>query len=113
MVFLTVFLNMNYSEVNKLLNSTTPSMARECERKRFKNSLRSNLYFKSIAISLAFIFLFYLLLPKTIDIISYSKIDFWNFDINLTLFVFIESAISVFIVISVSTNIKLVLKLFK
>ena len=113
MVFLTVFQNINYNGVVKILEKSVPSTAQKAARKKFKNEIKRNLIFRSFPITFSFITLFYLMLPNSVHIMKNSRISLWYFDINWTLFLFIEIAVLSFIIFSFYLIIKLIFKLFK
>ena len=120
MVFLTVFQNINYNGVVKILEKSVPSTAQKAARKKFKNEIKRmagramfTTTFRSFPITFSFITLFYLMLPNSVHIMKNSRISLWYFDINWTLFLFIEIAVLSFIIFSFYLIIKLIFKLFK
>jgi len=90
LVFLTFLFQAIDKEISSLINTSVPDVNRIIERKRFKDKLGSLLILKSIPICIVYTITSYTLLPKSISIIHYSKLDFWNFDPLSTIFVFIE-----------------------
>lgn len=111
MVFLTVFLDVVHKDVTTSLKKPTPPKEQRKARKAYLSELLSLLTFKCLPISLSFILLFYLLLPTTAKIIQESSLEIWQFDLGLTLFVFIEVAIFTFAILSTSLAVKIILKI--
>jgi hypothetical protein len=90
LVFLTFLLNGLQKDVDELLEARKPPEAQEEKLKQVNNTLLKLLWLKAIPVCLVFAVIFYLLLPKAIDIVSKDQLSLWNFDTLSTLFVFIE-----------------------
>ena len=106
MVFLTVFLDVVHKDATTSIKKSLPPKEQEKARKAYLNELVLLLCFKCLPLMFSFILLFYLLLPAAAKIIKESSFEIWQFDLGLTLFVFIEAAILVFAILSTSLTIK-------
>jgi hypothetical protein len=90
LVFLTFLLNSLEADLKELLKKRKPDANQINSLNQYKLEFKKLFYLKSLPISIVYISTFYILLPKTINIINNSKLSFWEFDEFNTLFVFIE-----------------------
>lgn len=90
LVFLTFLFNAIEKEISEKINQRKPEQAQKEKRKYFNKQLLKLLFLKALPITLIYIVTFYSLLPKTVKVISASKISFWNFNELNTIFVFVE-----------------------
>lgn len=90
LVFLTFLLNSIEREVSDILSTRKPEAAQADRLNRYKSDLRRIFFLKTLPISIVYLITVYILLPDTINIISSSTLNLWDFDELKTLFVFIE-----------------------
>lgn len=99
LVFLVYLFGAVGSAANQKLNSEMPSAKQTENRRRFASDVLGSIY-QTLAATVAFFVTFYVLLPRTIDIIATSNFNAWKFDELKTLFVFIEIGILVFSIVT-------------
>ena len=101
LVFITVSINIVYPRINNYLHTRPPSKKRPNDRKKYKNEVKGYIIFKTIPLFFFLLLLFYLCLPTTINYLINGKLEIWNFDLTITLFIFIE--VSILILLSINT----------
>ncbi len=109
-VLLTFLFNLSYPKIVTIQNRENPNEEKRKERSRLRKEIHHAIMIHILPISIAFSLLFYLCLPKTKEILFGSVFVLWDFCIQTTLFVFLESANLVFIVVLVVALIRLVKK---
>jgi hypothetical protein len=96
LVFATVGLDIFAKESDNFISKRNPDNNKPTELTNFKKE-KHKLLFKLIGVLLFYLLLFWLLIPKSIEIIMDSEISFWNFDIVKTFYVIINFGILIFI----------------
>ena len=91
LVFATVSLDIFAKESDNFITKQNPDKDKPTEQTDLKKE-KNKLLFKLIV--------FWLLIPKSIEIIKDSEISLWNFDIVKTFYVIINFGILIFIVLT-------------
>lgn len=99
LVFATVSLDIFAKESDNFITKKNPDKDKPTEQTDFKKE-KNKLLFKLIGVLLFYLLLFWLLIPKSIEIIKDSEISIWNFDIVKTFYVIINFGILIFIVLT-------------
>ncbi len=99
LVFATVSLDIFAKESDNFITKKNPDKDKPTEQTDFKKE-KNKLLFKLIGVLLFYLLLFWLLIPKSIEIIKDSEISLWNFDIVKTFYVIINFGILIFIVLT-------------
>ncbi len=99
LVFATVSLDIFAKESDNFITKENPDKDKPTEQTDFKKE-KNKLLFKLIGVLLFYLLLFWLLIPKSIEIIKDSEISLWNFDIVKTFYVIINFGILIFIVLT-------------
>ena len=99
LVFATVSLDIFAKESDNFITKQNPDKDKPTEQADFKKE-KNKLLFKLIGVLLFYLLLFWLLIPKSIEIIKDSEISLWNFDIVKTFYVIINFGILIFIVLT-------------
>ena len=92
LVFATVSLDIFAKESDNFITKQNPDNDKPTEQTDFKKE-KNKLLFKLIGVLLFYLLLFWLLIPKSIEIIKDSEISLWNFDIVKTFYVIINFGI--------------------
>jgi ABC-type dipeptide/oligopeptide/nickel transport system permease component len=79
-------------------------------KKRSRQKVQDAFYWRALPLTCAFIALFYVNLPAAVRIIRSSTLDFWDFDVDRTLFVMVVTALLVFALINAGLTVKLLKK---
>lgn len=111
LVFLSVLFNFIQGNVNATLKKLTPDVEKITDRETRRIELRWTLL-KSFLITLAFGLVFYILLPKTLEIISISKFVIWGFDALATILTFIELGLGGFTIYGIIQTSRVIGKLW-
>lgn len=96
LVFATVGLDVFVKESNNFISKRNPDKDKPTELADFRKG-KLKVLLKLIGVLLFYLVLFWLLLPKSIEIIKTSEIDIWNFDVVKTFYVIINFGILIFI----------------
>jgi hypothetical protein len=108
---LTYFLTMAHTASTALLKETIPPEAQVAARRKLRNRLWQVLLWAVLPIFLALTGLFYLCLPTTITVLRISGFQPWAFELDMTLFVYLEIAIAACAIVTGVMGIRLLIKL--
>lgn len=98
---LSYFFGVAYTDMQKLLIKVIPPKEQKAALEKQCKEITAVIFQKIVPISIGFLLLWYICLPMAIDIINSSTFSVWGFDILNTLFLGVESIITVFIVLLV------------
>ncbi len=101
LIFLTFLLNVLEKQISEKIQSKPPEKAQIQKYKSYKEDIVKLLLLKSFPLTLIFICTFYSLLPLSVQIISISSLNLWNFDELNTIFIFVEVGLFALMVISI------------
>ncbi|MCY1401841.1 hypothetical protein D9M71_169660 [compost metagenome] len=108
---LTTFMfNLGWPRLHEALQ-VDEQLAGKLARKRCRQKVTGVLLGIATPLLLAFTALFYVNLPMAINIVRTSTIDFWNFDVNQTLYVMVAAALLAFALVNGWLTTQLVIKL--
>jgi hypothetical protein len=96
----------------KLLAEDVPPAPKAEARKKVRRTVIRSLFSNAIPVLIAFATLFYLCLPMTLNISRSSNLQFWNFDLLKTLFVFLELAIAACLILSTIVAVRLLWRIW-
>ena len=96
LVFATVGLDIFAKESNNFISKEKPDKSKPTDLIKFRKE-KDILLFKLLGVLLFYLLLFWLLIPKSIEIMKDSEISFWSFDIVKTFYVIINFGILIFI----------------
>ncbi|MDA3906527.1 MAG: hypothetical protein PF484_10675 [Bacteroidales bacterium] len=96
LVFATVGLDIFAKESNNFISKQKPDNDKPTELSDFKKE-KTIVLLKLIGVLLFYIVLFWILLPKSIEILKTSVFAIWNFDMVQTFYVVINFGILIFI----------------
>lgn len=108
LALLTFMFNLAYPRITQEIDKPLPPQAQKEERKIQQKGTTRLIFFGSLPILLSFIALFYINLPKSIEILSTSIFNIWNFSIIPTMFIMIELAVLGFSVLNIWCLYKLI-----
>ena len=95
---LTTFLfNLAWPRINGALNQDEATSG-DIAKKRCKEKIKNVLWLTVFPFFVSFFVLFYVNLPAAVKIVSRSKIDLWNFDVDDTLYMMVVLALLAFVV---------------
>ena len=97
LTLVTFLFNLAWPKITEALNQDE-AISRDSARKRCREKINKILYGTVLPIFFAFFVLFYINLPTAVKIISSSKIAFWNFDVDNTLYVMVVYALLAFFI---------------
>ncbi len=109
LVFATVALDFFVKDSQAFIQKTKPDSAKTKETENFKN-IKKIIVFKLAGVLMFYVILFWLLIPKSVQIIETSTIDLWNFNLIPTFYIVINSCILIFIVLTFRYLIKTIKK---
>ena len=112
LTIVTFLFNLAWPQISSAINQDEAT-AGDKARKRCRDEVNKVLYKIVLPIFIAFFVLFYVNLPTAVRIISTSKLDLWNFDVTLTLYVMVVYALAVFVCVNAYLFYKLFKKQFK
>jgi uncharacterized membrane protein HdeD (DUF308 family) len=102
---------MAHTASTALLKETIPPEAQVAARRKLRNQLWQLLLWAVLPIFLALMGLFYLCLPTTITVLRTSGFQPWAFELDMTLFVYLEIAIAACVIVTGVMSIRLLRKL--
>lgn len=97
LVFATVSLDLFIKDSQIFLHKTKPDIAKTKEIAKY-NTEKDCILYKLVGVLVFYILLFWLLLPKSVEIVKTSEIDFCNFDLIKTFYILINICILLFII---------------
>jgi len=100
LVFITILLDVIIREAVSYIQTSVPDSSKKKEIRELSRKGRK-ISRILILVLLFYTFIFYLLFPNTYRIIKLSQINFWNFDLANTLYVFINFCLLGFMVITI------------
>ena len=99
LVFATVALDFFVKEVQTFDKKTIPDAAQIIRLKEYRQEKYSIIY-KLLGVFVFYLILFWLLIPKSVEIFKTSRFDIWDFNVISTFYVFINFCILIFIVLT-------------
>ena len=90
LVFLIAYFELKRKQIEDDLKIKRPNKKLTQELNEFKRKIDRKIINNLLPLIIAFSLLFYLLLPTSIEIIKYFQINFFHFDLLVTLFLLIE-----------------------
>lgn len=93
LVILFFVVNAFEKEVSEFLAERNPNAEQKELLNHYNKKLSKLFYRRSIPLVVLLIFIFYILLPQSINILNTSSFSLWFFDELKTLFIFIELGI--------------------
>lgn len=102
LVFATVALDFFVKDSMRFLQEKKPDSAKTIEVENYKRR-RNSVVYKLTGVLFFYILLFWLLIPKSVEIIRTSTFDLWDFDFNSTFYILINFCIVFFIILTVRT----------
>lgn len=110
LVFVIMLFSLRYPKIIEDIDKEIPreEKTRECERE--KRRLMHSFIINCIPQTLLLGITIYLFLPLTIYIIKNSQFSFWNFDFNITMFIFVVGWIWIFFIWSFILGLRVLLK---
>lgn len=105
LVFATVSLDLFIKDSQIFLHKSKPDESKTKETTKY-NSERESVLCKLSGLLVFYILLFWLLVPKSFEIVKTSEIHFWNFDMISTFYVLINFCILFFIILTIKYVIK-------
>jgi hypothetical protein len=99
LVFATVVLDFFVKDSQTFLQKTKPDSAKTKELKNYINE-RNSIGYKLTGVLIFYLVLFWLLIPKTVEILKTSTFDIWDFNLISTFYVLINLCILIFIVLT-------------
>lgn len=109
LIFATVALDFFVKDSQSFLQKTKPDSAKTKETEKY-NSEKDSVLCKLLGVLIFYLILFWLLIPKSVEILKTSKIDLWNFNVLSTFYVLINFCILIFIILTIKFVIKTVKK---
>jgi hypothetical protein len=91
---LTYFLTMLYAAASQLLEKPIPSVDQADARKKLRQALAALLFLAELPLFVSFGVLFFICLPATVTVLETSTFRIWDFDVQETLFVFLELGVA-------------------
>lgn len=101
LVFATVGLDLFAKESNSFISRKKPDRDKPTEIADFRKE-KTRVLLKLIGVLLFYLVLFWILLPKSIEIMKTSEFALWNFDMVQTFYVLINLGILIFIGLTTS-----------
>lgn len=108
LALVTLFLGYMYPMIQNTLDRKPPDEAKKKERRRFRKTVLNVLFTRVLTVLLMFAVLFYVCLPKAVNILQTSQLELWDFDYTRTIFLLVEAAICSFLVHMIIVSIKLI-----
>jgi hypothetical protein len=99
LVFVTVALDLFIREAIEFQKQIPPDKEKKSLVNEYRNQ-RIGILIKLYGTLIFYALIFYLVLPKSIDIIKSSRLTFWDFDILNSFFILINIALLIFILIA-------------
>jgi len=109
---LTYFLTMLYTAASQLLDEPFPSVDKAVARKQFRKALTALFLLGELPLFASFSILFYTCLPATVSVLRTSTFCMWEFDLQKTLFVFLEAGVAASLCVVGWIGVKLLIKRF-
>ncbi len=109
LVFATVALDVFIKDAQSFDKKDKPDADKQIDLKRYENEKLAIIFKLTLVLSF-YLIVFYLLLPKSIDIITKSDFCIWNFELIPTFYVFINFCLLVFIILTFRYMIKTIKK---
>lgn len=100
LVFATVALDFFVKEAQTFIKKSKPDKSKVTEIKSFRQD-KFDIILKLSGVLLFYIVLFWLLIPKSVEILGTSKFDLWNFNQISTFYILINLCILIFIVLTI------------
>ena len=110
LVFLTFLLESIQIEISKILEEKKPESSQIAKIKIYRSKIKNILLLKSLPISTTFFIVTYILIPSCVKIIANSHLDFWNFNVFNTIFIFVEIGLIGMTCFSIYKSVELVKK---
>ncbi|VVQ09684.1 hypothetical protein PS918_05118 [Pseudomonas fluorescens] len=79
-------------------------------RKRSRKQVITAFFSRALPLTATFVALFYVNLPATVRIMRGSRLDLWDFDVGLTLYVLVDYALLAFALLNVWLTARLIVK---
>jgi hypothetical protein len=102
---------MAHAASTTVLKEPVPSEAQVAARRVLRSRLWQVLLWAVLPVFLALTGLFYLCLPTTITVLRTSRFQLWAFELDMTLFVYLEIAIAACAIVTGVMGIRLLRKL--
>ena len=102
--------NSQVNKINDILDEEEYDRSLPSSRNFQKRKVLVTILLKAVPLFLAFWILFYILLPKSYNIIQNGSLNLWDFDTVSTLFVFVEIIIFLFASSASALLVKLFMK---
>lgn len=109
LVFATVALDFIVKDANLFLQKDIPDKSKTTEISKYKNN-KNEIIIKLLLVLIFYFVLFWLLIPKSITILSQSNFDMWDFDLLSTFYVLINFCILIFVVLTFNYFIRTIQK---
>ncbi|MFJ2541011.1 hypothetical protein [Pseudomonas sp. NPDC087614] len=107
---LTTFMfNLAWPKLNEALSLDQYQSGVQA-RKRNREKVRDVFFGCALPLTCAFAALFYVNLPAAVQIIRSSRLDFWDFDVDRTLYVMVVTAVLVFALFNAGLTLNLLKK---
>ncbi|MEI7526703.1 MAG: hypothetical protein WCJ95_20310 [Mariniphaga sp.] len=106
LVFATVALDFFIKDSYSFIKKGPPDLSKNTDVKIY-NTERNIISIKLFAVFFFYAILFWLLLPKSIEIITKSHLDLWDFNILSTFYILINLCIVPFIILTIKSLINI------
>lgn len=113
LVFLTFLLNGLQQQAEEILEIIKPGNDQKSKTDKINKKILMFFWIKCFPVSLTFGLVFYVLLPKAINIINASVFKIWNFDILDTVFILIEVGVIGLTIFAIYKSIQIVNKYYE
>lgn len=110
-VFLFIFFDKFHNKILEELKKERPDKSKAIALEKYSSDLKDVLFYRAIPLLIVFLIISYTLLPKAIEVISKSKINFWDFNTLNTLFIFIEISLISFFIYSLILIVRIIIKI--
>lgn len=105
LVFATVALDFVIKDSVDFIKIIKPDASKKTETDNY-NSKKNNIVIKLVGVLIFYLVLFWLLIPKSVEILKSSEINFWEFNLLSTFYILINFCILVFIILTLKYIIK-------
>ncbi len=99
LVFATVALDFFVKEAQIFDKKNKPDASQINRLKEYRREKNSIIY-KLVGVFIFYLILFWLLIPKSVEIFKTSRFDLWDFNIITTFYILINFCILIFIVLT-------------
>jgi hypothetical protein len=100
LVFATVALDLFVKEAQAFIKKSKPDKSKTTEIEIFRRN-KSEIIVKLSGVLLFYLILFWLLIPKSVEIIATSTFDLWTFNQTSTFYLLINLCILIFITLTI------------